>query len=209
MAYRHVEALAGHGFDAYVYPGDEGPGWFDHATLNLPEKPYRPRPDDIIVLPEDNKGLIERLRNVSVNKVVFCQSQYYATLGIGTYRTLADAGINGAIAASGTLLRFLRERFPETVAALVPCPIDGSLFHPRQKRLQVCYSPRKRPLEAAYIIDRLHALHPDLRNIPFIEISQRHEREVAEIMGESAVFLSLSRLEGLAHLIHHAILKVA
>jgi hypothetical protein len=100
MAYRHVEALAGHGFDAYVYPGDEGPGWFDHAAPNLPEKPYRPRPDDIIVLPEDNKGRIERLRNVSVNKVVFCQSQYYATLGISTYRTLADAGINGAIAAS-------------------------------------------------------------------------------------------------------------
>jgi hypothetical protein len=199
MTYRHVEALAAHGFDAYVLPykDDLGPAWFDQTAPRMPSGPYHPRSDDIVVLPEDIKPLIERFRKVSIRKVVFCQNQYYAASGIGAYRTLADAGITGAIAASGTLLLFVSERFPETAAALVPYPIDGALFRPRQKRLQVCYMPRKRPVEAAYIIDRLRTLHPDLTHIPFVEISGTHEHQVAEIMGESAVFLSLSRLEGL------------
>jgi Glycosyl transferases group 1 len=199
MAHRHVETLATHGFEAYVRPyrDDAGPPWFDQAAPSMLRGSYHPRQDDVLVLPEDNRGLIERSLKSTVRKVVFCQNHYYASLGIGTYRTLADVGINAAVAASGTILHFLRERFPETAAALVPYPIDEMLFQPRLKRVQVCYAPRKRPIEAAYIIDRLRSLHPDLNDIPFVEISEMHERQVAEVMGESAVFLSLNRLEGL------------
>jgi Glycosyl transferases group 1 len=199
MIYRHVEALAAHGFDAYVQPykDDSGPAWFDHTAPRMPSGPYHPRSNDIVVLSEDIKLLFERFQKVPIRKVLFCQNQYYAACGIGAYSTLADAGINAAIATSKTILRFLRERFPEPTAALVSYPVDNTLFQPRQKRLQVCYMPRKRPIEAVYIIDRLRTLHPDLTNVPFIEISEMHEHRVAEIMGESAVFLSLSRLEGL------------
>ena len=199
MTYRHVEALATHGFDAYVLQikDDLGSAWFDQAVPRMPPGPYHPRPKDIVVLPEDIKPLFERFQMAPIRKVLFCQSQFYAATGIGAYPTLADAGINGAIATSETILRFLRERFPGTAAGLIPYPIDSTLFHPREKRLQVCYMPRKRPIEAAYIIDRLRTLYPDLANIPFVEISGAHERQVAEIMGESAVFLSLARLEGL------------
>jgi len=199
MTYRHVEALVANGFDAYVQPykDNSGPSWFAQTAPSLPLGPYHPRSDDIVVLPEDIKLLFARFQRVPVRKVLFCQSQYYAAVGIGAYRTLAAAGINAAIATSGTILRFLRERFPETTAGLIPYPIDDRVFRPREKRLQVCYMPRKRPIEAAYIIDRLRALHPDLTNIPFVEISGLHEHRVAEIMGESAVFLSLAHLEGL------------
>ena len=199
MTYRHVEALTAHGFDAYVQPykDNSGPAWFDQTAPSLPSGPYHPRSDDIIVLPEDVRLLFERFQKVPIRKVLLCQNQYYAALGIGAYRTLADAGINAAIATSGTILRFLRQRFPETTAGLIPYPIDDTLFQPRQKRLQVCYMPRKRPIEAAYIIDRLRALHPDLTNIPFVEISGLHEHRVAQIMGELAIFLSFAHLEGL------------
>ena len=199
MTYRHVEALAANGFDAYVQPykDNSGPAWFEQTAPSLHSGPYHPRSDDIVVLPEDIKLLFERFQKVPVRKVLFCQSQYYAAFGIGAYHTLADAGIDAAIATSGTILRFLRERFPTAAAGLIPYPIDNTVFRPREKRLQVCYMPRKRPIEAAYIIDRLRALHPELTNVPFVEISGLHEHRVAEIMGESAIFLSLAHLEGL------------
>ena len=198
MAHRHVEALAAHGFDAFVRPyrDDAGPPWFDQAAPRMLRGPYHPRQDDVLVFPEDNRALIERSLKSPVRKVVFCQNHYYASLGIGSYPTLTTVGINAAIAASETILRFLRERFPETATALVPYPIDELLFQPRSKRVQVCYAPRKRPIEATYILDRLRSMNPDLRSIPFVEISDMHERQVAEVMGESAVFLSLNRLEG-------------
>ncbi len=198
LTYRHVEALAAEGFDAYVLThGDSGPDWLHHQAPLLSQHDFKARPGDIIVLPEDDRDLIERARGVNAQRVVFCQNQYYAPRGISTYRTAREAGINHFLASSETIGRYLLERFPGTPVSVVPCYVDQTLFHPREKRLQVCFYARKRALEAEFIIDLLKTRHPDLRETPFVEIKQASEEEVARIMGESAVFLSLSRLEGL------------
>lgn len=198
LIYRHVEILAAQGFDAYVLTrGNDATDWLRHGAPTLSQNDYRPRPTDVLVLPEDNADLIDRARTFNVRRIVFCQNQFYAPRGISSYATAAEAGNAAFLASSDTIGRFLLERFPGTPVTVVPCHVDRTLFRPRDKRLQICFYPRKRPLEAEFIADLLKARYPEFRTLPFVEMFGIPEEEVARIMGESAVFLSLSRLEGL------------
>ena len=74
--------------------------------------------------------------------------------------------------------------------------VDPAVFHfQANKKLQIALAPRKRPMEAAFVQDLFRATHPEWRAIPWIEIAGRAETEVAAILKESAVYLSLCRFE--------------
>jgi len=78
----------------------------------------------------------------------------------------------------------------------VPVLIDRGLFHFQpQKRLQIAFAPRKRPLEAAFIQDLFRAENAEFRSIPWMQITGVSEQQVATILKDSAVYLSLSRFE--------------
>ncbi len=55
--------------------------------------------------------------------------------------------------------------------------------------------PSKRSLEAAVVRDLFRAENPQFRNIPWIPITKLSEAGVAEVLGASAVYLSLCRLD--------------
>src|SRR5262249_10452790 len=55
--------------------------------------------------------------------------------------------------------------------------------------------PQKRSLEAAIICDLFRAENPACRDITWVQIKDMSEVEVAHVLGESAWFLSLCRLE--------------
>jgi glycosyltransferase involved in cell wall biosynthesis len=70
------------------------------------------------------------------------------------------------------------------------------LFKPAAKKNIIAFMPRKRRIEATYIRDMFRFTYPEYRNWEWHEISGKTESEVAALLGESRVFLSLSRLEG-------------
>jgi len=93
---------------------------------------------------------------------------------------------------------FCRRRFPALPTVVVPVFVDRRLFHfQAEKRLQIAFSPRKRPMEAAFIRDLFCADHPEFRNIPWVEIAGVSEHKVADILKHSAIYLSLCRFEAL------------
>jgi hypothetical protein len=138
-----------------------------------------------------------RFRQSPQPKVVFCQNPYYAHRGLREARCYREFGVDELIVAGRAVYDFCNRRFPALRVSVIPVMVDTEVFKVQsEKRLQIAYSPRKRPLEAAIIQDLFWSLHPEFQSIPWVPIADQTEAVVAQNLSESAVFLSLCRLEG-------------
>jgi hypothetical protein len=198
MAFRHVETLCQAGFEACVAtPDAKPPTWFDTTATVLSLKDLAPS-TDILVFPENHAGFLRQFAAWPNRKVVFCQNQFMVWRGLKDAGDYADFGVRDVICPAELVAAFCRRRCPQQRVHLVPYGLDEQMFHPRPpKRLQIAFAPRKRPLEAAFIRDVFRADNPSLASIPWVPLSRLPEKEVARILGESALYLSLCRFEAL------------
>jgi hypothetical protein len=102
------------------------------------------------------------------------------------------------LGVSEAIRGWLNRLYPQAVVEIVPAFADERVFRPAAaKSGDIAASPRKRPLEARVIRNLLGALHPRHAELAWRILNEATERETAQAFGESALFLSLSRLEGL------------
>lgn len=198
IAHHHVEILRRNGFDARILLVDGQrdayfPGLDGEATMALPFKVER---GDLIVIPEPWDGFIRRFSTQPVRRYVFCQNHYYIFPGLGTCRNYAEAGIDTVFCCSEVIAAFLTGVMGLSRAPIIHNAIDHAVFSPRPKRRQIAVMPRKMKVEAQFIAGCFRLRHPDLADVPWIDIVDMPEAEVARILGESAVFLALGRNEG-------------
>jgi hypothetical protein len=124
------------------------------------------------------------------------QTLILAIRGIGECRDFSDFGVSEIVCVDPYTASYCQSRFPTLPAAIIPVCIDHQQFHFQgQKKLQIAYAPRKRPLEAAFIKDLFRARNPGFRSIRWVEFHGASEAQVAETLRETAVYLSLCRLE--------------
>jgi hypothetical protein len=199
LAYRHVESLRVVGIEAVVAtPNGEAPDWFatEAPTLNLDE--VTPG-SDILVFPENHAGLLREYRVSSAPKVVLCQNQFMAFRGLAGSRCYSEFGVKHIFALGRMAAEFCERRFPELRVSHFPAYVDPQQFQVNSsKRLQIAYTPRKRPLEAEFVKDLFRASYPEWKAIPWIPIDGKSEKQVATILGDSALYLSLCRFESYA-----------
>jgi glycosyltransferase involved in cell wall biosynthesis len=195
--YRHVEMLEDAGFDALVFQPDGRPDWFFSRARVATALTGALSADDVLVFPENATGWVAdmALRPAAARKVLFCQAQYfmfYSTIPAQSYGRVDFA----AVACPSEIARgFLSRVFGFPNIAVLPCCVDATLFHPRPKTMQVAYVPHKLPREAQLLRTILALKYPDLAAIPWLPIEGRSEAEAAEIIGRSAIYLSLPLLE--------------
>lgn len=195
MAYRHVEALCAAGFDAVVATQDgNAPAWFATTAntigINAVQREY-----DTLVFPENHGGLLKAFHAWPNRKVVFCQNPYMVFRGLNGARCYSDYGVSHIISVGRHTSDYCRRRFPALDIAWVPVFVDNQVFRlGSQKHLQIAYSPRKRPLEAEFIKDLFSTENPQW-NVRWVPIAGIGEPEVARILAESAIYLSLCRFE--------------
>ncbi|MEJ6023194.1 hypothetical protein [Ramlibacter sp. PS4R-6] len=195
--FRHVELLRGAGFDAVVAtPDGKPPGWF---RTDAPHETFADlRADDVLVLPENSHKWLERFAPRPNRKLVFCQSWSLVYRGLANYASFAEAGVRHILCPSHTVMQFCRERFPGTQLAYTPVLIDEQVFKPAaEKKLQVMAVPFKRMVEFGALHDFFHARYPQWKHVPWHFAKEASEDDVARSMGESAVFLSMARLEAM------------
>lgn len=194
-AFQHVEILRAAGFDAVVASEDgQAPGWF--ATTAPVVLLDALQPADVLVFPENHARLLERFAAWPARKLVFCQNAHYVHQGLGRHASYADLGVSALLAPSHTVQRFCRRRFPALPVHYTPFFIDAERFAPRAPRqLQIACAPRKRALETGAILDLFRAAHPQYAGIGWQLLQGATEAQVAQVLGASAVYLSLSRLE--------------
>lgn len=197
VAYRHVEALIGLGYDAVVRTPARPPEWFRHAA---PVEPATGRhaPGDILVFPEDAAELMAASAASPQRKVVFCQNPYFAAAGLGRLGEGVRERYRNFMACSPGVAMWAARYLDHDVIGTVPAFADERLFAPGPKTRTIAAMPRKRPLELRAIRHMFERIHPNAADWTWDIIEQRTEAETAQALAGAAVCLNLARLEGMS-----------
>lgn len=206
--YRHVDVLNRNGISAVI--AHQRPGfrctWFKNETRvsSLSETALRGawRPDVFLVLPEIlGPGMADLAPGAP--KVIFNQNAYYT---FHKYSLEAPpAGVPylhpevlAAMVVSADNADYLRFAFPGLEIARVHCGIDTSRFRyspQSRKKDRIAFLTTKNAGDAAQVVNLLW-LRGALEGYEVVGIHGKKEAEVAEILGETAIFLSFSNREG-------------
>lgn len=196
--FRMAAALHRLGYDAVVSVRNKSrPAWFENDVPVFGREIFRPSPDQVVVLPEDQPLVLERFAERPQRKVVYCQNHFYAAKSMQDSRTYADFGVSHILCSGRTVYDFCRHRHPDVPAHVIPIGVNPELFYPRTKSERIAYIPRKRPVEATYIRDLFRFDYPLFRDIPWLQLRDKSEQEIAEVVGGSSVFLVLHKLDSL------------
>ena len=200
VSFRHVEALAGLGYDAVVrvLGGGPLPDWFAH-NAPVERATGRPDPDDIVVFPEDAAEVMAASSVFPNRKVVFCQNPYAAAAqGVGRLSKETQARYRTYMACSPGVALWISRYLDHDVIGTVPAFADERLFAPAAKAKVIAAIPRKRPAELHAIRHMFARLCPGADDWAWDVIEGRTEAETAAALGRASVFLSLARLEGMS-----------
>ena len=131
-----------------------------------------------------------------IRQLMVVQNHYYVHSSLGPNRSYADLGVTRVAASSEPIRRFLHENGFADGAVLVPYAVSPATAPAPARRLQVAYMPRKRKAEGWMLRGLIASRYPDLADVPWVEIDGAALESVKATMAQSAVFLSLQRLEG-------------
>jgi hypothetical protein len=107
-------------------------------------------------------------------------------------------GVSTVFCCGDVIARYLLDVIGEPRAPIVHNGVDVALFKAAAaKTRQIAYMPRKMAKEALHIQATFRRLYPRWADVVWVPIEGVAEPEVARIMGESEIFLTLGRMEGL------------
>lgn len=198
--FEHVALLAAAGFDASVLQFSSSTP-YRHAGVDAPtlflDEGARFDKGDVLVLPEGSPAFYREMAGLDqVRRFVFCQNHFYFLHTLGPRADWTQYGIEGVFACSQESARCVGRTVGLPAVPVVPCAVDPALFHPRDKRLQIAYMPRKMPQEVTSIRNIFSWRHPELAHVPWVPVEGVSRAEAARILGESALYLSTSWYEG-------------
>ena len=199
VIYSHVWHLVRNGYPAFVVhnKADFRLPWLKCEVPRLYfEKDLRIFPNDKVVIPEDHNTALEAFRKVALKKYVFCQNHFYIFKGMQDHRSWAYFGISGVFCCSEIIGEFVRSVFGYGEVPVIHNAISLDVFRPGKKKLQIAYMPRKRPFEIDFIRNLFNRMYGQFKQVSWVCIDKMDEPKVAEVLGESAIFLSTSLYEG-------------
>ena len=195
VIYRHVELLNVSGIDAVVFNPDGHPSWFKSKANVITT--YSVSPNDTIVFAEAFQGIVKDMLKKQCHKMVFCQNHYNLYLAAGQSQNFSQMGIDEIYAVSIIIARYLVKTFGYKKIAVIPPIVDPSIFNPpHEKKMQIAYMPRKLGKLTEWVKQTFVYRYPQYRHISWVPIISSHEEKTAEILKESAIFLSFSHQEG-------------
>jgi hypothetical protein len=199
VLYEHVAVLRRAGFDAHILHNASGflPTWLTpDVPIAYAQDRIALRSADVIVIPEDFTSAVRALAKFNCRRIIFCQNQYYAAAALHTLGDWRNFGIENVFASSETILDFLGVAgWPK--ATLVPYAIDPAKFTAAQKERQIALMPRKRRLDADFIAYTFLHKFPALRHWAWLRLDGVHRDEVARVMAQAAIFLTLGDHESM------------
>jgi glycosyltransferase involved in cell wall biosynthesis len=201
--YRCVDILNNAGLNAAIVHSRSGfrCNWFQNETRVVAARDTALTPADIMVVPEIYGHSIRSLPS-GIRQVIFNQNVY------NTLNLIKEAPIHASPYTTNPELAFvvvvsqdnaevLNSLFPAIQIRRLQLGIDPALYHlpsgPKQRR--IAYMPRKRPLDAKRVIQRLKRAKA-LTGWEAIVIDGHSEIRAAELLRSSKVFLSFSKQEG-------------
>lgn len=203
IMYRHVDVLNKNGFPAFILHQKKGfrCRWFQNQTpVVYANTPIQKQ--DYLIVPEIYGPHIAAIKP-GIKKVIFNQNAYLTFTGYPlTSRFLKSPyqhpDVKATVVVSEDSRQYLHYAFQKLKVFRTHNAINPSLFRPgSSKKAQIAFMPRKIPEDAVQIVSMLRAKNL-LKNFKLAPIQDCSESEVARILKESLIFLSLSAQEGCA-----------
>lgn len=182
----------------YMYGSAMQVDWFAHAAAIKTEAAFDPA-SDFVVLPENQIfGQWKTLRDLRISYGIFVQNGYLLRRNIDE-KDFEQAYDNAQVilCISQDAIRCVLLFFPHLAHKIVrvSTSVDEDVFRPGDKEKLITYMPRKLAQHAELVVAALGSkLGPSWRIVALDNLS---ERQVADALARSAVFMSFSELEGL------------
>lgn len=168
---------------------------------------FRTKNDDsidkngVLIIPEIYGPYISNL-NEGIKKVIFNQNCYYTFNNCELDQSKSnpvylDKNFLASIVVSEDSKKYLEHVFPNSKTYRIHLGINTDKFKYKKelKKKQIAFMPRKLEDDIIQIINILK-IKNNLKNWNFIAIDNKTEDEVATILNESSIFLSLNHREG-------------
>ena len=204
---RHVEVLENNGFPAFLFPppGIQLPDWLEKKSRVWEGDRSTVNRSDIIVYGEYSRPVYKSLLNSEKRpfSIYFCQNHTGFELVRKPYdgSTLSPPislkNTDQIMVVSNISRKEIIKRELDVPITVISPDIQTELFFPRKKRRLISYMPRKRPKDAIEILEKFKLRFPHHADFEFYKINNLAEGKVAEVLGESEIFLSLNYREGL------------
>lgn len=204
--YQHAFLLRQSRFAVQVLQADGAPTWLGPEMASMVcASISNLTAQDILVFPEVLEGWYEDLIRspVKARKVIFCQNPYYFVTFRPSLQKLKQWGVSHILTPSRESA-FMLQRMLGLEDVLVTSPmVDGELFRPGQKKPQIVVNgwkwAKQGPLpDYVHVISNMLGIkYPQFADASWVVLKGKSEAEVAALMGESAICLSLGRLESL------------
>jgi hypothetical protein len=205
VLYRHVDVLNRNSFQAAIVHKKKGfrANWFENDTRVEYWNKIDPDAFDFVVIPEVYGP---RATNVfkDAKKIIFSQNAYYTFIGYSldprdfetAYR---DPGLVGVMTVSEDSRDYLGYVFPNLKVHRIHTAVDPSRFRFRplkDKPLRISFMARKHPEEARQVVNILK-FRDALGGVDVQKIDGKSERDTAQTLEESLIFLSFGYPKGL------------
>jgi glycosyltransferase involved in cell wall biosynthesis len=202
MLYRHVDILNNHGFSAFIVHNQNNfrCTWFDNNTRVAYGRDIQLQQSDYLVIPEIYGSDISRIEK-GIRKVIFNQNSYltfkdYSLKKENLMTPFLDRDTVAVIVVSEDNKNYLNYVFPDLNFLRIHYSINPILFsYQSNKKKQICFMPRKNFTDALQVINILKFRNA-LGDFEIVPIHDKSEKEVAEILRESLIFLSFGYPEG-------------
>lgn len=184
-----------HGFSAWVHLVERPNVDFYNTTAAQLIGNITISTSDIFVIPEILEWALRQFKPIPIRKFLFCQGHGLLPPVDDPDDACGEWGVDGVIASSVAIRDYLRDSFGLLDVPLLPCAIDPIFAPAAHKKRQIAYMPRKLPEDAAVIEASFKRRYPHLAAVNWVPIDNVPRAEVARVLGESDVFLSLGYRE--------------
>jgi hypothetical protein len=194
----HVRVLSKNGISAWVAMPEQPT--LDFYQTDVPTIIYSDAlevfENDMCVFPEGLLGYIQAVKGRPAKRLMFCQNQYYLPFSARPELGFSEFHLDGVIASSLAVHSFLEDVYGLENIPLIPYAIDPSAYaRESHKKRQIAFMPRKLGDYVPFIQATFVRIYPDYLDIPWVAIHQMTRRDAAQVLSESAIFLSLSDKE--------------
>ena len=198
--YRHVQRLAGMGFDAWIvhqqrpflvtWHGYEAP------ALWLSERPQF-APQDVLVIPEVMPQIMQQTASFAGERIVIALSWSPTYWNLPPGQTWSSYGIKNIITKSPLIQRYLRWSMgieATLISEYVNC--ERYCFTPEAKRPKVSYLTRK-DRSAGWLQSVLCAKGGPFSDLEWMPLRELSEDEYARHLRETSVYVTTNMQEGM------------
>lgn len=198
--YRHVQLLQENNLESCILHTKNG-----FKVPDMPDVPIRYltdsnrfTADDVIVIPEGYPNVMEAMQHTPARKVVIALNWDYVYRVLPEEKDWRDFNIERVI-TQFPMLKKMTEWAMNIPTKVVPYAVDPELYYyeKTEKRVQITYFDRK--AECIENLKKLlHSRNPAyIQHVNWEKLGDLSEKEYAETMRTSSVYLALGTREGL------------